>query len=103
MMPIMPFVLDKTVRVKLIENASQWGYDEPVLEIFNDYSCEMIPMSKLAEFPFLTLKGAFENLARREAEWIVELMRWMVGVSKGEESLKEVIGDAKKKATRTKG
>jgi len=74
------FIPDKTVMCKFIEDASQWGYDEAVLTIGNGYASEMIPMSRLVATPEWTLKDAFERIRKAEADYVIALLKWAIGL-----------------------
>lgn len=93
---MLPFIPDKTVTCEFIEDASQWGYDEAVLVIGNGYSSEMIPMSKLARQPEWTLKHLFERIHKAEADWVIGLLKWTIGLKariENEKDLKEVLAE----------
>lgn len=88
------FIPDNTVTCRFIEDASQWGYDEAVLVIGNGYLSEMIPMSKLVRTPDWTLKDVFERIRKAEAEWVIEMLKWAIGLKarmENDKDLKEVI------------
>lgn len=91
---MLPFIPDKTVTCEFIEDASQWGYDEAVLVIGNGFASEMIPMSKLARTPMWTLKDAFKHIHKAEADYVVGLLKWAIGLKariENDKDLKEVI------------